>query len=107
MALLHWCFLGRVGYSAARVLQNRLAENRSRDESADLLLLLEHPPVLTLGRHAAVPSLAARGAAGTIEAPLLRTERGGCVKGPGRAWASAMLGANTASSQPKAARLAA
>lgn len=41
--------LGRVAYDAALDLQTRLVEERRRGEVGDLLLLLEHPPVITLG----------------------------------------------------------
>lgn len=41
--------LGTVGYAEAQELQSRLVEARRRDETPDTLLLLEHPPVITLG----------------------------------------------------------
>ena len=41
--------LGRVPYREAWALQQRLAAARGRDETPDRLLLLEHPPVFTLG----------------------------------------------------------
>ncbi len=44
-------WLGRVGYEAAHALQKRLVTARANREIPDQLLLLEHPPVLTLGRH--------------------------------------------------------
>jgi lipoyl(octanoyl) transferase len=46
--LIRW--LGRVPYGAALRLQDSLVLSRRRDECADTLLLLEHPPVVTLGR---------------------------------------------------------
>jgi lipoyl(octanoyl) transferase len=82
---VHW--LGRVGYRDAWTLQKALAGARASGAIGDQLLLLEHPPVLTLGRgadasHVIAPSalLEARG----IE--LLRVERGGEVTyhGPGQ-----------------------
>jgi lipoyl(octanoyl) transferase len=39
-----------VTYENGMTLQQRLAEMRQREEIADQLLLLEHPPVITLGR---------------------------------------------------------
>jgi lipoate-protein ligase B len=42
--------LGRVDYREAFELQQQLALRRLVDEIPDTLLLLEHPPVLTLGR---------------------------------------------------------
>ncbi len=82
---VHW--LGRVPYREAWQRQHELVAARRRDEIADQLLLLEHEPVLTLGRTAdeghvrATPAeLQERG----IE--LIRVERGGEVTyhGPGQ-----------------------
>ena len=41
--------LGRVAYGDALDLQKRLVEHRKAGEIPDQLLLLEHPPVITLG----------------------------------------------------------
>ena len=41
--------LGRVEYDAALVLQQQLVEERRAGRIGDTLLLLEHPPVITLG----------------------------------------------------------
>jgi lipoyl(octanoyl) transferase len=41
--------LGRVGYGDAVELQKQLVEQRKTGEIPDQLLLLEHPPVITLG----------------------------------------------------------
>lgn len=80
-------WLGRVDYHEAHALQKRLVAERADGAIADQLLLLEHPPVLTLGRHsdpahvlADAATLAARG----IE--VIRVERGGEVTyhGPGQ-----------------------
>ncbi len=86
--ILHARWLGRVAYRDAWALQQALAAARSDGALADdQLLLLEHDPVLTLGRnadpeHVLAPRelLAARG----IE--VLRVERGGEVTyhGPGQ-----------------------
>jgi lipoyl(octanoyl) transferase len=75
---LRWCHLGRVGYDAARALQSRLANDRAAGACGDVILLLEHPPVLTIGRNAAAPL-------GTA-LPVVRTDRGGNVTyhGPGQ-----------------------
>jgi lipoyl(octanoyl) transferase len=80
-------WLGRVAYRDALVLQHRLAAERADGRIGDQLLLLEHPPVLTLGRHsdethvlAGADELERRG----IE--VIRVERGGEVTyhGPGQ-----------------------
>ena len=49
---LHVHRLGQLGYGEAHRLQRRLQEARIRDLVPDTLLLLEHPPVITLGRGA-------------------------------------------------------
>jgi len=86
-AVIEARWLGRVEYRDAWQLQKRLAAARADGTIPDQLLLLEHAPVLTLGRGAdeshvlAAPAeLAARG----IE--VLRVERGGEVTyhGPGQ-----------------------
>jgi lipoyl(octanoyl) transferase len=80
-------WLGRIGYREAWARQKELLERRVAGEIPDQLLLLEHDPVLTLGRQAddshvlARPSeLRRRG----IE--VIRVERGGEVTyhGPGQ-----------------------
>jgi len=80
-------WLGRIEYREAWGLQKRLAAARADGNIGDRLLLLEHPAVLTLGKHAdeghvlASPAdLARRG----IE--VVRVERGGEVTyhGPGQ-----------------------
>ncbi len=50
--LLTFLELGRVEYGRALALQEQLVELRRTDAISDVLLLLEHPPVLTLGRNA-------------------------------------------------------
>jgi len=78
---------GRLPYGDAWALQRALLAARQADQIADTLLLLEHPPVITIGRagHAAnilIPreALAARG----VE--VFEIERGGDVTyhGPGQ-----------------------
>ncbi len=63
--LLH---LPRTPFGEALLLQQRLAAARKRGEIADTLLLLEHPPVLTLGRNAARENI--------LAAPELLARRG-------------------------------
>jgi lipoyl(octanoyl) transferase len=43
-------WLGRIPYLEAEALQRDLVEARRRDDAPDTLLLLEHPPVITVGR---------------------------------------------------------
>jgi lipoyl(octanoyl) transferase len=50
--MIQYLYLGRVGYEEALRLQEELVELRRTDRIGNVLLLLEHPPVLTLGRHA-------------------------------------------------------
>jgi lipoyl(octanoyl) transferase len=49
--VLNLIHLGRVGYSTALDLQKKLVESRYAQRIANTLLLLEHTPVLTLGRN--------------------------------------------------------
>jgi lipoyl(octanoyl) transferase len=51
-AQLHVRNIGRIDYADAVRLQDELVERRIRREIPDTLLLLEHPPVITLGRRA-------------------------------------------------------
>ena len=50
--ILHLLNLGRIAYSDALDLQHRLVEARYEGRIGNTLVLLEHPPVLTLGRNA-------------------------------------------------------
>ncbi len=50
--MIQYLYLGRVGYEDALRLQEELVELRRAGSIGNVLLLLEHPPVLTLGRHA-------------------------------------------------------
>jgi lipoyl(octanoyl) transferase len=45
-------WLGRVSYQEGLALQESLVARRHRKDGEDTLLLLEHPPVVTLGRGA-------------------------------------------------------
>ena len=80
-------WLGRIDYPDAYALQKRLVDERADGRICDQLLLLEHPPVLTLGKNsdpahilATADELAARGIA------VEQIERGGEVTyhGPGQ-----------------------
>jgi len=50
--MIQFLYLGRVDYAEALRLQSELVDLRTRDLIGNTLLLLEHPPVLTLGRNA-------------------------------------------------------
>ncbi len=50
--MIQYLYLGRVAYDEALRLQEELVELRREDRIPNVLLLLEHPPVLTLGRNA-------------------------------------------------------
>mgnify|MGYP001361162717 CR=1 FL=1 len=84
---LHLVELGRVGYAEGLEVQARVVEARKAGRIGDTLLLLEHPPVITLGRNSSRANvlasdewLAARG----VE--LHEINRGGDVTyhGPGQ-----------------------
>jgi lipoyl(octanoyl) transferase len=49
--ILNLVHLGRIDYAAGLDLQKKLAEARHAQRIGNTLLLLEHPPVLTLGRN--------------------------------------------------------
>jgi lipoyl(octanoyl) transferase len=79
--------LGRLDYAAALELQQQVCALRQQEQIGDVLLLVEHPPVLTLGRNsdrehlvAGEETLARRGIS------LFDTNRGGDVTyhGPGQ-----------------------
>src|SRR3954463_7295219 len=50
--MIEYLYLGRVDYDEALRLQAELVELRYQGRIDNVLLLLEHPPVLTLGRNA-------------------------------------------------------
>ncbi|HWX95748.1 MAG TPA: lipoyl(octanoyl) transferase LipB [Solirubrobacteraceae bacterium] len=81
------CHLGTVPYQDAMAMQERIRAGRQAGELPDTLLLLEHPPVYTLGRRSAAGDLPfdeehyrAKG----VE--VLATDRGGKLTyhGPGQ-----------------------
>ncbi len=49
--------LGRISYAEGLALQERLVDERKRGVAGDTLLLLEHDPVVTLGRNARAENL--------------------------------------------------
>lgn len=68
MQLVQVLHLGTVDYGTSLRLQQTLAELRKQRRIADTLLLLEHPPVITLGRNSK--------AANVIASKEVLTERG-------------------------------
>lgn len=80
-------WLGRIGYEEAHDLQQRLVTARAEERVGDVLLLLEHDAVITLGRGAKHDNVIAgeeeRAARGVT---LVETGRGGDVTfhGPGQ-----------------------
>lgn len=60
--------LGTLGYATGLRLQQRLVELRKEDRIGDVLLLLEHTPVITLGRNAKQKNI--------VASPELLAQRG-------------------------------
>jgi lipoyl(octanoyl) transferase len=86
-AVLEAEWLGRVEYREAWRLQHELVAARAENRIADRLLLLEHPAVLTLGRHADESHVVApREVLERRGIEVIRVERGGEVTyhGPGQ-----------------------
>ena len=80
-------WLGTVAYHEAWQLQRRLAAARAAGEIGDCVLLLEHPPVYTVGRNAEVAHLGGGPAAlRALGAEVVEVDRGGSVTfhGPGQ-----------------------
>lgn len=85
---LRWIWLGTVGYEDAWGLQREVAmARRSGDLTEDAVLLLEHPPVYTMGRQGEARHLGAGpDALRAAGAEFLEVDRGGSVTfhGPGQ-----------------------
>jgi lipoyl(octanoyl) transferase len=84
---IHLLQLGRIPYAKGLDLQKRVIEARKQNLIGDTLLLLEHPPVLTLGRNSRRENILASDellAARNVE--LHEINRGGDVTyhGPGQ-----------------------
>ena len=56
IAVLH---IGTIDYATALNLQQSLVELRKQERIPDIVLLLEHPPVITFGRNASQKNLLA------------------------------------------------
>lgn len=84
---LHVYRLGQVEYADGLQLQKLFGEARAQELSPDVLLLLEHPPVLTLGRAAKTNNIVApKSELDAVGAQIFETNRGGDVTyhGPGQ-----------------------
>ena len=82
-----WAWLGSVPYVEALRLQELVRDQVAEGRAADTLLLLEHEPVITLGRSADPTNvLASPEDLGRDGIPVVRTSRGGDVTyhGPGQ-----------------------
>jgi lipoate-protein ligase B len=79
--------LGRIDFDSAFALQEQMLSQRSADEIPDTLLLLEHPPTITIGRRGSAADIFASPAALAAAGVAVRsTNRGGLVTyhGPGQ-----------------------
>lgn len=87
LPLLEVMRLGRRGYSEVHALQQDLVERRLRGEITDTLVLVEHEPVITIGRGAD------RSVAEQTGLPIFEVERGGeaTYHGPGQVVAYPIL----------------
>ena len=84
---IHLIRLGRVAYRHALRLMYHMAEARRRDDMDDVLLLVEHPPVLTLGCAGGTEDLrASPDCLRQLGIEVVQTERGGRMTyhGPGQ-----------------------
>ncbi len=80
-------WLGRIGYEAAHRLQQQIVEARIAKSIGDVVLLLEHDSVITLGRSAKIDNvLAGEEERAEKGVELVETGRGGDVTfhGPGQ-----------------------
>jgi lipoic acid synthetase len=88
MTLLRSRWLGRLPYEEAWDLQRAIHEGRVEGRTSDdYLLLLEHPPVYTVGRFSSAGNmLISEDGAAALGAELFRVDRGGDVTfhGPGQ-----------------------
>ena len=87
LRVINVLYLGRVDYSIALELQQTLVRLVKEGRISHTLLLLEHPPVITLGRNAGAQNIvASREFLSTNGVELHETDRGGDVTfhGPGQ-----------------------
>jgi len=75
---VHLIHMGRVPYRHALRLMQRMADARRRGEMGDTLLLVEHPPVITMGCAGGSEDLrASSGYLRQLGIQVIQTERGG------------------------------
>lgn len=87
LRVINVIFLGRVDYSTALNLQQTVVHLVKGGRIGHTLLLLEHPPVITLGRNAGMENIiASRDFLASQGIELFETDRGGDVTfhGPGQ-----------------------
>lgn len=87
LRVINVLFLGRVDYSTALGLQQTVVHLVKQGRIGHTLLLLEHPPVITLGRNAGMANIiASRDFLASQGIELHETDRGGDVTfhGPGQ-----------------------
>jgi lipoyl(octanoyl) transferase len=85
--ILSVLYLGRLDYATGLALQKTLVELRHQQRTGNVLLLLEHPPVLTLGRNSSRANiLASDELLATRNIEIHEINRGGDVTyhGPGQ-----------------------
>lgn len=81
MSTLLYRDLGETDYLTSLSLQERFLQRKQRDGLPDILLVVEHPHVFTIGRSGKLSNLLRPG-----EVPVYRTSRGGDITyhGPGQ-----------------------
>src|SRR5215467_9245023 len=87
LRVINVLYLGRVEYSTALDLQQTVVHLVKHERIGHTLLLLEHPPVITLGRNAGMANIiASRDFLASQGIELRETDRGGDVTfhGPGQ-----------------------
>lgn len=87
LRVINVAYLGRTDYSTALKLQETLVHLVKQGDIGHTLLLLEHPPVITMGRNAGAQNIvASRDSLSAQGIELFETNRGGDVTfhGPGQ-----------------------
>lgn len=87
LRVINVIYLGSTGYGTALELQQTFVHLVKQGRVGNTLLLLEHPPVITLGRNAAEKNVvASKGELAAQGVELFETDRGGDVTfhGPGQ-----------------------